>query len=140
MKKIVVVIAFAAVFIAACSSGNNEGNSSSNNTENTATEQQSTESLNAEANASANMVQVPAEINELLNKNTCLSCHEANEKVVGPAYKEISKRNYSAKEIVELIYKPKPSNWPDYPPMIGLPNVPKDEALKIAEWIVSLNK
>ncbi|MBJ7428619.1 MAG: hypothetical protein JHD28_06655 [Bacteroidia bacterium] len=140
MKKITIILAFAAIFVGACSSGSNENNSSSSNTQST-TEQPSTAPSTTEATASSDMVQVPADINELLNKNTCLSCHDANDKVVGPAYKEIAKRNYTAKEIVELIYKPKPSNWPDYPsPMIGLPNVPKDEALKIAEWIVSLNK
>ncbi|MFA9214497.1 MAG: hypothetical protein ACEQSR_11730 [Candidatus Methylacidiphilales bacterium] len=140
MKKITIILAFAAIFVGACSSGSNENSSSSSNTQST-TEQPSTAPSATEATASSDMVQVPADINELLNKNTCLSCHDANDKVVGPAYKEIAKRNYTAKEIVELIYKPKPSNWPDYPsPMIGLPNVPKDEALKIAEWIVSLNK
>lgn len=141
MKKITIILAFAAIFVGACSSGSNENNSSSSNTESTTTEQPSSTPSASEATASAHMVQVPADINELLNKNTCLSCHDANDKVVGPPYKEIAKRNYTPKEIVELIYKPKPSNWPDYPsPMIGLPNVPKDEALKIAEWIVSLNK
>lgn len=141
MKTTIFVMAFAAVFIAACSSGSNEENSSASNSETSTTEQQNTAPATVEANANTDFIEVPTEINDLLNKNTCLSCHEANEKVVGPAYKEIAKRNYTAKEIVELIYKPKPSNWPDYPsPMIGLPNVPKDEALKIAEWIVSLNK
>ncbi len=140
MKKITIILAFAAIFVGACSSGSNE-NSSSSNTQSTTTEQPSTAPTTSEATASSDMIQVPADINELLNKNTCLSCHDANDKIVGPPYKEVAKRNYTAKEIVELIYKPKPSNWPDYPsPMIGLPNVPKDEALKIAEWIVSLNK
>jgi len=80
----------------------------------------------------------PSDISELLNKHTCLTCHAASEKVVGPAYKEVAKRNYTNEEIVELIYKPKPEHWPDYPPMVGLPKVPKDDALKIAAWINSL--
>lgn len=82
--------------------------------------------------------EIPADIEALLQKNTCLTCHALNEKIVGPAYKEVAKRNYPADEIVSLIYKPKPEHWPDYPPMIGLPNVPKEEAKKIADWIVSL--
>ena len=128
MKKVSIVLSFAALFIAACSGGN---------TNTTSTETPTTiDATTPEATAE---VEVPADINALLEKNTCLTCHNANEKVVGPAYVEVAKRNYTPEQIVELIYKPKPSNWPDYQtPMVGLPNVPKEEALKIANWIVSL--
>jgi cytochrome c len=78
--------------------------------------------------------------NALLTKNTCLACHKPDVKLIGPAYVEVAKRNYTPERIVELIYKPNPANWPGYVPMAALPNVPKDEALKIAKWIVSLNK
>ena len=128
MKKVSIVLSFAALFIAACSGGS----TNSNSTETPTTLDATTPDATAE-------IEVPADINELLSKNTCLTCHNANEKVVGPAYVEVAKRNYTPEQIVELIYKPKPSNWPDYQtPMIGLPNVPKEEALKIANWIVSL--
>ncbi len=128
MKKVTIVLSFAALFIAACSGGS----TNSNSTETPTTLDATTPDATAE-------IEVPADINELLSKNTCLTCHNANEKVVGPAYVEVAKRNYTPEQIVELIYKPKPSNWPDYQtPMIGLPNVPKEEALKIANWIVSL--
>ncbi|WP_436837121.1 hypothetical protein [Porifericola rhodea] len=81
-----------------------------------------------------------AEIEPLLTSNTCTACHNRDSRQVGPAFKEIAKRNYSDEEIVDLIYNPKPENWSDYstemPPM---PQVPRDEALKIASWINSLN-
>ncbi|MCU0421974.1 MAG: cytochrome C [Bacteroidia bacterium] len=83
-------------------------------------------------------VVIPDDINELLNKHTCLTCHAAAEKVVGPSYIDVAKRGYNNDEIVSLIYKPKPEHWPDYPPMIGLPQVPKEDALKIAAWINTL--
>ncbi|HAO51817.1 MAG TPA: cytochrome C, partial [Runella sp.] len=55
-------------------------------------------------------------------------------------YKEVmAKKKYKPEQIVELIANPKPANWPGYPPMAPL-NVPKDEAMKIAKWIVSLGK
>ena len=79
------------------------------------------------------------EVKGLLAKNTCIACHNANTRQVGPAYSEVAKRNYSDEKIVDLIYNPQPQNWPDYatemPPM---PQVPKAEALKIASWINSL--
>lgn len=82
---------------------------------------------------------IPADVQKLLEKNTCLVCHHVSNRLVGPPYKEVAKRNYTPERIVELIYKPNPANWPDYPaPMAALPNVPKDEALKIGKWISSL--
>lgn len=84
-------------------------------------------------------VKVPDEIEKLLQKNTCYACHRADQKLVGPSYKEVmAKKKYKPEQIVELIYNPKPANWPGYPPMAALPNVPKEEAMKIAEWMVTL--
>jgi len=79
-----------------------------------------------------------AEVQPLLAKNTCTACHQAEKRQVGPAFKEIAKRGYSAERIVQLIYNPEPQNWPDYTPMAPMPQVPKEEALKIAKWINSL--
>ena len=92
------------------------------------------------ATLNAQTIKVPDEINALLTKNTCLACHKVDVKLIGPAYIEVAKRNYTPERIVELIYKPNPANWPGYIPMAALPNVPQDEALKIGKWIASLNK
>ncbi|AQG80635.1 c-type cytochrome [Spirosoma montaniterrae] len=79
------------------------------------------------------------EVKGLLARHTCLACHQTNKRQVGPAYADVAKRKYTNDQIVELIYNPKPQNWPDYatemPPM---PQVPKADALKIAAWINSL--
>jgi cytochrome c551/c552 len=86
-----------------------------------------------------NKVPTYQEVAPLLSKNTCTSCHQANKRQVGPAFAEVAKRHYTNEQLVDLIYNPKPQNWPDYstemPPM---PQVPKEEALKIAAWINSL--
>ncbi|WP_020528113.1 c-type cytochrome [Flexithrix dorotheae] len=80
------------------------------------------------------------EVKGILTKNTCLACHNTDKKQIGPAFKDVAKRKYTPEQIVELIYNPKPENWPGYatemPPM---PQVPKAEALKIAKWINSLD-
>lgn len=79
------------------------------------------------------------EVKGLLTRHTCVACHQANKRQVGPAFADVAKRKYTNDQIVELIYNPKPHNWPDYatemPPM---PQVPKADALKIAAWINSL--
>ncbi|TPE44028.1 hypothetical protein [Pontibacter mangrovi] len=79
------------------------------------------------------------EVKGLLAKYTCLACHNTDKRQVGPAYVDVAKRGYTPQKIVELIHNPEPKNWPDYatemPPM---PQVPKEDALKIAKWINSL--
>ncbi|MFD3002375.1 hypothetical protein ACFS7Z_18535 [Pontibacter toksunensis] len=79
------------------------------------------------------------EVKGLLAKHTCLACHNTEKRQVGPAYVDVAKRGYTPERIVELIHNPDPKNWPDYatemPPM---PQVPKEDALKIARWINSL--
>lgn len=81
---------------------------------------------------------IPKDIQALLQKNTCLACHTVDKKLVGPSYKDIRKKNYKPDQIVNLIYNPEPKNWPGYPPMAPMKQVPKAEALKIATWIANL--
>jgi cytochrome c551/c552 len=78
-------------------------------------------------------------LNRFLVKNTCTACHQVNKRQVGPSFADIAKRKYSNERIVQLIYTPEPKNWPEHEtPMAAMPQVPKDEALKIAAWINSL--
>lgn len=93
----------------------------------------------APAKATATKALTYAEIEPLLVKNTCTACHNVEKRQVGPAFKDIAKRKYTNERIVQLIYQPEPKNWPEHEtPMAAMPQVPKDEALKIAGWINSL--
>ncbi|SDP51816.1 hypothetical protein SAMN05428975_1575 [Mucilaginibacter sp. OK268] len=88
-----------------------------------------------------NAVPTYADVQPLLLKNTCLSCHNATKRQVGPAYMDVAKRKYSVAELIQLIHNPKPEHWPDYStPMPPMPQVPKEDARKIALWIKSLAK
>ncbi|MEO5888646.1 MAG: c-type cytochrome [Ferruginibacter sp.] len=80
-----------------------------------------------------------AMIKPLLTKYTCIACHNAEKRQVGPAYIDVAKRNYSIEKILSLIKNPQPQNWPGYStPMAPMPQVPKEDATKIATWINSL--
>ena len=80
-----------------------------------------------------------AEAMALLKKHTCLACHAKESKVVGPSYADIAKRNYTDKQILALVYKPNPQNWPDYATeMAPMSHVPAVDVLKIASWINGL--
>ncbi|MCY7350343.1 MAG: cytochrome C [Cytophagaceae bacterium] len=92
----------------------------------------------ANAQAGKPAPEPPAEIQALLQKHICLTCHKVNVRVVGPAYKDVAKKKYTDERIVQLIYKPEPANWPGYTAMIAMTNVPKEDAMKIAKWINSL--
>lgn len=82
-----------------------------------------------------------AQVKGLLTKYTCVACHNATKKQIGPAFADVAKRKYSGEKILSLIHNPQPQNWPGYstemPPM---PQVTKADGLKIAAWINSLNK
>ena len=91
------------------------------------------------AAAAASKAVTYEQVKPLLNKWTCASCHNADKKQVGPAFKDVAKRNYSVAKIMQLIKNPQPENWPGYAtPMPPLPQVPDADAMKIATWINSL--
>ena len=94
-------------------------------------------SLNGNAQAPA--ADIPADMNALMSKYTCIACHRPNQRLVGPAYADVAKKNYSNEKIVDLIYNPVPANWPGYPPMVAMKQVPKEDAMKLAVWINSLD-
>jgi cytochrome c len=81
---------------------------------------------------------VPADVQSLLTKYACATCHQADKKLIGPSWKDISKKKYAKKRFIELVYKPEPGNWPGYPPMVAQPTVPKADLGKIADWVAKL--
>jgi zinc protease len=96
MKKtfIISIITSAALLVAACGGSDTptqETIAISNN--NTA----STESKNA--------ISIPTEIEALLSKNTCTTCHAVETKLVGPAYKEVALKNYTAEQMTVALQK-----------------------------------
>ena len=129
MKKtfIISIITSAALLVAACGGSD------------TPTQETSTIiSNNTASTESKNAISIPIEIEALLSKNTCTTCHALETKLVGPAYKEVALKNYTAEQMVELVHKPKPENWPGYAPMAALPDVPTEDIIKIANWINTL--
>ncbi len=116
-----------------------EGKKLSLNEVSTKNSAKSTESKTKAKKATTAKVPTYAIVKPLLLKNTCLACHNQNIRQVGPAYIDVAKRGYTVEQIIQLIHNPKPKHWPDYAtPMPPMPQVPKEEARKIAEWINSL--
>ena len=84
--------------------------------------------------------EIPKAINELLVKHTCFTCHKTDVKLIGPSWMEIASKGLKKAELVQAVYAPDQSRWPGYPPMMPMPQVPKKDAEKIADWIVKLKK
>ncbi len=80
------------------------------------------------------------EVQPLLEKYTCTSCHNMEKRTVGPPFVDIAQRGYSKDKIIELIYQPQPGNWPDYTPMPPMSHIPEVDVQEIAQWISSLKK
>lgn len=79
------------------------------------------------------------DVKAMLTSYTCLACHSPDKKLVGPSFSDIAKRKYNADKIIQLIHNPQPQNWPDYPtPMPPMPQVKREDGLKIAAYINSL--
>ena len=81
------------------------------------------------------------EADEALAKaEKCMSCHNVDKKVVGPAYKEVAKKYAGQagadKKLAETVVKGGKGNWGA---VLMPPNkVTPEEADKLVKWILSL--
>ena len=88
------------------------------------------------------MVCAPAWANpELAQKKNCLSCHQVNQKVVGPSYKEVAQK-YAGQpdavaKLVPKVIKGGVGVWGAVP-MPANPQVSEAEAKQLVQWILSL--
>ena len=77
----------------------------------------------------------------LAQKYSCLSCHQVDKKVVGPAFADVSKKykgNAKAEATIEGVIKGGSKGAWGPVPMPPSPQVPAADATAIAKWILSL--
>lgn len=82
--------------------------------------------------------EIPKAVNELLVKHTCFTCHKADVKLIGPSWIDIASKGLKKAELVQAVYAPDQNRWPGYPPMMPMPQVPKKDLEKIADWLLKL--
>lgn len=88
----------------------------------------------------------PAMANEeLMEKAACISCHRIDEKLIGPAYKDVAKKYKSAPREETLVYlmnKVREGGegvWGDIPMAPNPPSKISDDDLKtLLEWILAM--
>jgi cytochrome c len=88
------------------------------------------------------MVSAPASANQdLAQKKNCMACHAVNQKVIGPAYKEVATK-YAGQadavaKLVPKVMKGGSGVWGAVP-MPANPQVNEAEAKQLVQWILSL--
>ncbi len=78
---------------------------------------------------------------ELAQKKACLACHSVDNKIVGPAYKDVAKKYKGQKgieaKLVEKVMKGGKGSWGEVP-MPANSQVNEAEAKQLVGWILSL--
>ena len=78
---------------------------------------------------------------DLAKAKNCMACHATDRKLVGPSYQEVAeKRGGEADAVAVLAEKIKKGGSGVYGPVPMPPNpqVSDEEAVKLAEWVLSL--
>lgn len=77
----------------------------------------------------------------MAQKKACLSCHQVEKKVVGPALKDVANKYKgdakAAEHLTTVIQKGGKGVWGNTP-MPPQPMVKPDEAATLAKWVLSL--
>lgn len=77
---------------------------------------------------------------ELAKKSNCLACHKVNQKVVGPAYKDIAAKYENTPEnvqmLVEKVRNGGTGTWGQIP-MPPNPMLSEEDANTLVEWVLS---
>jgi len=78
-----------------------------------------------------------ADAEQLAKSKGCFACHDINTKKVGPAFKEVAKREAGKlEEVAQHIKNGGVGSWGNVP--MPPQNVTDEEAKKLAQWILSL--
>jgi cytochrome c len=85
----------------------------------------------------------PSEGEKIMSKQDCVACHKIDKKLVGPSYLDIAKKypmnDKNINYLSEKIIKGGSGVWGAIP-MAAHTALKKDDAKKIAKYILSLNK
>lgn len=78
---------------------------------------------------------------ELAQKKSCLACHAADKKIIGPSYKDVAAKYAAQKDAVAYlagkIQKGGAGVWGPVP-MPANPQVNADEAKQLATWVMTI--
>src|SRR5690554_681489 len=82
----------------------------------------------------------PAEVKQILTKNACLACHSVENKMIGPAYREVAEKyadDADAAETIATHVKEGSSGIWGPIPMPPNPGISDDDLAKVVEWVLA---
>lgn len=148
MKKIFILLSFCAA-LGAC--GGRSGNDSNQDTVAATDLAASSRQTEADTNATdigtnrgtgADPKGATVKGEGLIAKSDCLTCHNPDNKVVGPSYRDVAKKyednDTNVKYLVSKIIKGGSGVWGDVP-MTPHPTISEDDAKEMVKYILSLN-
>jgi cytochrome c len=129
MKKLTYLLGCLTFVFASCGGGD------SSKTESTST--------NTETTASAGEAGAVHKGKQLIDKSDCLGCHNETTKVVGPSYVDVAAKypmsELNVDELADKIIRGGAGVWGDVP-MTPHPNLSKEDAKEMVNYILSLKK
>ena len=80
---------------------------------------------------------------ELMRRGGCIGCHEVDETLIGPAYREVAKRYRNQPEALQALFKKVRAggkgNWGDAAmPPNGEDKLSDEDLRKLLQWILAL--
>ena len=80
---------------------------------------------------------------ELIGANDCTTCHAINEKKIGPAYADVAQKYENSQAVIDTLVNKVihggSGNWGNVP-MTAHPNLSKEDATEMVQYILSLKK
>lgn len=139
MKKILILFA-ASAFIMSCGNNNNADNNASGTSAGTTDTAAATTTDATAPAAGASDADADKGLN-LIAQSDCLTCHKVEEKVVGPAYRDVAKKYENTPANVDSlagkIIHGGAGNWGQVP-MTPHPQLSKEDAQTMVKYILSL--
>jgi cytochrome c len=142
MRKLFVLIllaGFSAGTLTSCGSKKEENKEEESGYE---TAQPETETAEPKAEESASSADLIKQGETLLNASDCKTCHAIENKIVGPAYKDVATKYEFTKANVAMlagkVIKGGAGNWGDIP-MTAHPDISQGDAEKMSMYVLSLD-
>lgn len=82
----------------------------------------------------------PAAVQQILTKNACLACHSVENKMIGPAYRDVAEKyadDADAAETISAHIKEGSSGIWGPIPMPPNPGISDDDLAKVVEWVLA---
>jgi cytochrome c len=130
MKKLFVILALSTVVIS-CGSNDNNGKEASKDEAKDVAKEPAPHSADYQKGL------------ELVAKSDCFTCHDINQKKIGPAYKDVAAKYQASDEVIETlankVIKGGAGNWGQIA-MTAHPQLSKEDAKTMVKYVLELKK